>query len=174
MYLTGVSATTATSTTNGANYQVTSKNDTFTVPMVDEKKSQKKQKQPVPQDVQGQLDIFYKNAKTEVDDLPKWLSIFGTKKLKQDVVKMIDSKDFRTRMNNIFTEARKQKGSGNKDIIELLKEREVFDQVYKSLKDNAPEKSVLKTALGFGFVREKYYKMIKEGKATYMLYGEDK
>lgn len=142
----------------------------FTVPMV--APSVNNPKKIIPQDIKEQLEIVFDNTKFEMEYIPKWLYVFGVNKIKRELTQMIDSKNFKEELKIVFEQSRIKYNFPNKDVVELLKKREVYNQVYDCIHANTKEKSLLNKIMKFDYVKERFYKMVQKGSADNLLYGD--
>ena len=128
-------------------------------------------KKPIPEEIDKQLDIVFKTGVADLKNMPFWLKAIGGNKAAKAFVKIIENKDFRTNMNEIFKNARTKNGS-NKDVIELMKEPEVLDKVFDCLKSHSEKGTLLHWILNREIVKEKFSKNVKNNQHRYLLYGE--
>ena len=146
--------------------------DVVTIP-VGKIPSNNQEKKKIPPDVKGQLDVVFKNAEQELQYMPFWLKLFGANRLKNEALILFKNQKFRNEVADIFLEAKKQPMNKNKDIAEILRNRNVYDSVLECISVNVPDGSLVKFVAGIDFVRDNYFQMVKKGSHECLLYGND-
>lgn len=127
----------------------------------------------IPKDVNGQLKLMLSNAKIELEFMPWWLKIFGFEKLKKEVVTLVDKPEFHKELTQIFEEEKKKKNNAKKDVVSMMKTRDVYDSVCDCIQKHSSEHGLIRKVIKRDLVRNNYYEMVKKGSHACLLYGDD-
>lgn len=126
------------------------------------------EKPEVPKEIDKQVDIIFDNAKLMTDDMPFFLIPF-----KKESEKLLENQKMRKEISSVLQKAREIPGCENKDVIELLKDKSVFNQVYLSLQANSTEQKNVSALLNLKFVKNTLYNYIETERYKYLLYGKE-
>ena len=127
---------------------------------------------PIPKDIDKQLQVIYKTGIADLQNMPFWLKALGGKKAIKDFTKIVENKDFKKKMDEIFQSARDKKNNQNADVIELVRDKDVLDKVFDCLKTHSEKGTLVNALLGLKIVKEKFSENVKNNQHRYLLYGE--
>lgn len=147
---------------------------TVVIPMVQQRSEGEKTdaatQKKLPKEVDKQLEIMYKNGEIELENISLWLRVLGGGKARNEFIKVIKTPKFRQDMITLFEQARNSQKKPDADVCELMKDKETFEKMYSTLKDESKEFSLLHTLLGTRIVKSKFYKSIQQDGHKDLLY----
>lgn len=126
------------------------------------------EKSEVPKEIDKQVGIIFDNAKNMSDDMPFFLKPF-----KKESEMLLENQKMKEEVITVLQKAREIPGNEGKDVIELLKNKPVFDEVYSSLQANSAELKNISSLLNLKFVKNILYQYIETERYKYLLYGKE-
>lgn len=125
--------------------------------------------QAPPKDIDSQLNNVIKNAKNKLGHIPFPFSLFGGDKIKTDATKLLDDPKFRAGLDDILESAAKEPGNSNKNIIELVRDKDTYKKVLDYIKKSSEGSSTLSGILNNSMVEDKLYNYINSDKILVFL-----
>lgn len=117
-----------------------------------------------PKNIDKQLDNVFKNAKDKLSNIPFPFSLMGADKIKKDSYKIIDNPDFRSGLNNILESAANEPGNSNKNVIELVRNKDTYKKVLDYIKKSSEGSSTISGILNNPKTESKLYDYINSDK----------
>lgn len=119
-------------------------------------------KKNVPKEIDKQVDAVYKLGMYVLDnDIPAILKPF-TKGIKRDAAELLEKKELKEQISIIFEKARLKPENADKDIIQLLKDDDAFEEIYDALKTNSKEYKTVNFILKQDFTKKNGKKICRK------------